>query len=448
MDVENDLKSRNMNQLPEASNSRTGTYITVSYVIVSTEMSQRSDPAAPAPAKSAAAHVDQEKIRGQLDRILASSLFRTSQRCQALLRHVVERSLAGETGTLKERALGIDVFGRAPDYDTNADPIVRGTAGEIRKKLAQYYQDPGHSREPRIDLNRGGYIPEFHPGPESAAPPGWPKARVGGIAAAVVAVAVGAALLVNQWREPALDRFWAPILSVPEGVLISIAQPRVYNFRSDARQREIETMIEGMSPAALASSQDVIPLSQLIPMWDRYMAVGDVSCLVRLASVFEKRGKPYRIRSEAATSFSDLRERPSILIGAFDNEWTLRLLGETRYTFYKDFQGLELVHDRDHPDNTDWKLVNSWPQWNISNDYAIVSRVFDVHTDRVAVVAAGITQFGTAGAGDFLSNPQYFAEVTSRLPKGWARKNLQIVLRVPVVQGVAGHPQVLDTYVW
>jgi hypothetical protein len=364
------------------------------------------------------------------------------------LRHVVEKSLAGETTTLKERALGIDVFGRAPDYDTNADPIVRGTAGEIRKKLALYYQDPEHSRELRIELNRGSYIPEFHPAPESAVPSRRPKARITGIAAACLAVAIVAALLVVQWRKPALDRFWAPVLNVPGGVLISVAQPRVYNFRSDARQKEIEKMIGGMSPTALASSQEAIALGELIPMWDRYMAVGDVSCLVRLASVFERRGKPYRIRSEAATSFSDLRERPSILIGAFDNEWTLRELGEMRFTFYKDYQGLELVHDRDRPKNTDWKLVNSWPEWNISNDYAIVSRVFDVQTDRMAVVAAGITQFGTAGAGDFLTNPQYFSEATSRLPKDWKRKNLQIVLRVPVVQGITGHPQVLATYVW
>jgi hypothetical protein len=411
-------------------------------------MSQKSDPVGPAGTKSAGAHVDEHRVRVQLDRILASSLFRTSQRCQALLRHVVERSLAGGTSTLKERSLGIDVFGRAPDYDTNADPIVRGTAGEIRKKLAQYYQDPEHSHELRIELNRGGYVPEFHNVPQSAVPAAWPKARIGIIASALVAVAVAGVLLLNQWRKPALDQFWAPVLNVPGGVLISVAQPRVYNFRSDARQKEIETMIEGMSPAALASSQEAIPLGQLIPMWDRYMAVGDVTCLVRLASVFEKRGKTYRIRSEAATSFSDLRERPSVLIGAFDNEWTLRVLGDLRYTFYKDFHGLELVHDRDHPENTDWKLVNSWPQWNISNDYAIVSRVFDVHTDRMAVVAAGITQFGTAGAGDFLSNPQYFSEGTRRLPRDWARKNLQIVLRVPVVQGVPGHPQVLATYVW
>jgi hypothetical protein len=361
---------------------------------------------------------------------------------------VVDRSLAGETSTLKERTLGVDVFGRAPDYDTNADPIVRGTAGEIRKKLAQYYQDAEHARELRVELNRGSYIPEFHPPPESAVPARRPKAAITAIAAAAIITAAVGASLVNQWRRPALDRFWAPLPNASGGVLLSVAQPRVYNFRSDARQKQIETMIEGMSPNELAASREAIPLNQLVPMWDRYMAVGDVTCLVRLASVFEKHGKPYRIRSEAATSFSDLRERPSVLIGAFDNEWTLRLLGDMRYTFYKDYNGLEVVHDRDHPENTDWKLVNSWPEWNIPNDYAIVSRVFDVHTDRMVVVAAGITQFGTAGARDFLSNPQYFSEAVGRLQKDWARKNLQIVLRVPVVQGVPGHPQVLATYVW
>ena len=395
--------------------------------------------------------VEKEQIRAQVERVLNSSLFRSSHRCQLLLRYVSDRALAGDTVNLKERSLGVDVFGRVPDYDTNADPVVRATAGEVRKKLAQYYQDGEHAGEIRIDLNRGGYVPEFHVPPQSvAATASRAKVRVATIASAVVAVVIAGTgiLLIAQWRKPAVDRFWAPMLDAPGGVLISLAQPRVYNFRSDARQKDIETMIQGMSPAALASSQELIPLSQIVPMWDRYLAVGDVSCLLRLTSIFEKRGKTYRIRSETATSFSDLRERPSILIGAFDNAWTLRAVGEMRYTFYKDFQGLEMIHDRDHPENTEWKLVNSWPQWNIANDYAIVSRVFDVHTDRMVVIAAGITHFGTAGAGDFLSNPQYFAEAAPRLPRDWQRRNLQIVLRIPVVQGVAGHPKVLATYVW
>jgi len=416
-------------------------------------MSQKSDHVVPTPPKWG--DLAEEQIRAQVERVLASPLFRTSQRCQALLRHVAEHALAGDTEGFKERNLGIDVFGRVPDYDTNADPVVRSTAGEIRKKLAQYYQDAEHSSEIRIELSRGSYVPTFHTSPTPlalapvpAVPYRFPTGRMVLIALSVLVLAVLGGWLFGQWRKTALDRFWGPMFDSPSGVLFALAQPKVYNFRSDARQKEIEGLIQKMSPSELESSRESIPLSQLVPMWDRYLAAGDVNCLLRLASVFDKHGKPYRIRRETAISFTDLREGPSVLIGAFDNEWTLRAVGEMRFTFFKDFQGLELIHDRDHPEKTDWKLVNSWPEWKIANDFAIVSRVFDQHTDRMVVIAAGITHFGTSGAGDFLSNPDYFAEAVPRLPHDWQRRNLQIVLRIPVVEGVSGHPQVLATHVW
>lgn len=396
-----------------------------------------------------------EESRLQVQRVLSSALFRNSQRCRALFGHVTERALAGETDSLKERALGVDVFNRAPDYDTNADPVVRSTAGEIRKKLAQYYQDPAHQGEPLIELRPGSYVPEFHASVVVGAPPSTPaptplsRSRIALIAGTVAVILMGPALfLFAGVKQSDLERFWAPMLNTPGGVLFCIGQSRVYSFRSDARQKEVEAMIRNTTPPDLDSSREVIPLNQLFPVWDRYIALGDANCLLRLASLFEKRGKPYRIRGEAETTFSDLREKPAILIGAFDNAWTLRLAGEMRYTFYKDFQGLEIVRDREHPEKTDWKLINSWPYWNIDADYAIVSRVLDPRTDRVVVVAAGITHFGTAGAGDFLSQPQYFSEVVPRLPHDWPTKNLQIVLRVPVVQGTSGHPEVVATHVW
>lgn len=389
-------------------------------------------------------------IHSQVQRVLHSSLFRGSQRCQALFRHITERALAGETQSLKERALGIDVFGRPADYDTNADPVVRGTAAEIRKKLAQYYQDPAHRGEPRIDLHPGSYVPVFHPSePSTAAARRFPKWRLALIACVGAAILLAPiAFFLGNWQQTDLERFWGSMLNAPGGVLFCLGQSRVYSFRSDARQSQVETMIRSKTPPDLDTSREQIPLSQLVPMWDRYIALGDASCLLRLASVFEKRGRPYRIRSEANTTFSDLREQPAILIGAFDNAWTLRLVGEMRYTFYKDFQGVELVRDRNHPEKSNWKLLNSWPYWNIPQDYAIVSRVFDHNTDRMVVVAAGITHFGTAGAGEFLSEPRYFSEVVRRLPADWQKRNLQIVLRVPVVEGTSGHPQVLTTEVW
>src|SRR5579864_910006 len=85
----------------------------------------------------------QDAIRNQLERLLAHPLFKHSKRYVPFLRYIVEHTLADNSFNLKERTLGIEVFERAPDYDTNNDPVVRVTAGEIRRRIAQYYFEPG-----------------------------------------------------------------------------------------------------------------------------------------------------------------------------------------------------------------------------------------------------------------------------------------------------------------
>src|SRR5665213_3111835 len=119
-------------------------------------------PASTEPGVSSAA------VREQLDRILASPLFKNSKRYPSLLRYVVEQVLDGHGSELKERTLGIEVFGRVPDYDTNIDPVVRISAAEIRKRIAQYYHDSGHVDEIRIDIPLGSYVPEFRAPSERA----------------------------------------------------------------------------------------------------------------------------------------------------------------------------------------------------------------------------------------------------------------------------------------
>ncbi len=83
---------------------------------------------------------DRREVQRELERILASTPFKGSRRYPALLRHVVEKTLRGEIEDLKERILGIEVFQRPTGYDTNADPVVRFSAGEIRRRIAQFYQ--------------------------------------------------------------------------------------------------------------------------------------------------------------------------------------------------------------------------------------------------------------------------------------------------------------------
>jgi hypothetical protein len=392
--------------------------------------------------------VQAEEVRQQLERVVDSHQFRASQRCQSLLRHITERTLAGDTGSLKERTLGVEVFGRSPDYDTAQDPVVRSTAAEIRKKLAQYYQEPAHSGEVRIELHSGSYVALFHLNGQSATTPELPRSRFAIIAggAALLLLILTIASAIRHKRTSALDHLWSPLLTSQGTVLISVGQPIAYNLKSPQAQDAIQGI--GTPPPGFAAAE-AIPKKDLIILPDRYVALGDATCLVHLTSLLERYQKPYRIRGERSISFADLRETPAILIGAFDNQWTRRVAGQLRFSFVKDPTGMtETVRDRDHPENDQWKLSGSWPNWDVSNDYAIVSRIVDTTTDRPVVIAAGITQYGTLAAGEFLSNPQYFSESLSQLPQGWENKNLQIVLYVPVINRVPGHARVLATHAW
>src|SRR3984885_3537079 len=104
---------------------------------------------------------DKEAVRLQIERLLSSSHFRHSRRYTDLLRFVVQQTLQGHADTLKERTLGIEVFGRELSFDTSGDSIVRVAAAEVRKRIALYYQEVGHEGELRIELPSGSYVPHF-----------------------------------------------------------------------------------------------------------------------------------------------------------------------------------------------------------------------------------------------------------------------------------------------
>src|ERR1041385_563214 len=103
------------------------------------------------------------QIQQLLAEILGSAPFRTSRQCQDLFRYIVDHSLAASDGSLRERIIGIEVFGRSPDYDTAGDPVVRLRAADVRKRLAQYYQSKTEPSEWKIEIPTGSYKAHFHP---------------------------------------------------------------------------------------------------------------------------------------------------------------------------------------------------------------------------------------------------------------------------------------------
>jgi len=98
----------------------------------------------------------------ELERVLSSQAFRSSDRSRQFLAYVVHNSLAGQTDNLKERSIGVEVYHRKADYATGEDPVVRISAGEVRKRLEQYYGSAPAGTTLRIEIPRGSYAPEFH----------------------------------------------------------------------------------------------------------------------------------------------------------------------------------------------------------------------------------------------------------------------------------------------
>jgi hypothetical protein len=100
-------------------------------------------------------------IEQQLERISSSHEFRKCPQLLRFLRFAVNQALAGPDGGSKERLIGMELFGRAADYDAGADPVVRVEARRLRRKLAEYYAGGGREDPVEIRLPKGGYLPTF-----------------------------------------------------------------------------------------------------------------------------------------------------------------------------------------------------------------------------------------------------------------------------------------------
>jgi hypothetical protein len=403
---------------------------------------------------------DQALVQQQLEKLLATPHFSSSRRYPSFLRFVVNSALAGQTELLKERILGVEIFGRHTDYDTATDPIVRVTAAEIRKRIEQYYQEAGHDQEIRLSLPPGSYVPQFSLPAKSngqalveVIPTGPPLSvklshasetetrRVRApkrviafriILAAALIILAGAGYFA--WRSlhpPMVKTFWAPFVASGEPVLFCIADQNQY---SNIKLRDA------------ADPQHETTLNDTLTT----VVIDDVGPLINIAGLLQTYGKTYRVQAEANTSLTDLRRGPSVFIGAFDNGWTLRLTAPLRFHFANDPDMTRFwIEDREHPGKAQWILDRDVQQrTGTYKDYAIVARFVDPNSDQYSLVVAGIARGGTVAAGEFLVDSNRINEISNYIPKSWNRRNIEIVLETQVIEGRSGSPRIAAMHVW
>lgn len=410
-----------------------------------TDTDSQSGVAAVADLPSAAP--ERAAILNQLENLVTSPYFSGSKRCVAMLRHVVEQAINGKSHELKERTLGIEVFHRPADYDTNIDPVVRLAAGDIRKRLAQYYCEPPHESALRIALPSGSYVPEFHwpepartqhQPPSATETPGPAASRrrplvwlVAGLAF-VLLVGTGFGVRAFLFRS-ALDLFWAPLRGAHSPVLICVGQPP----SNGANQ-----------PVPGATDQSTVGTHLL-----RADAVNayDAMAAGRLSGVLGKLGIAYTLQASESTSLSDLRNGPAILVSGADNPWTLRATHDLRYSFTGAPSGSSFriwIVDRNMPSRRDWAVDFNAPYNSLSQDYALVGRFLNPTTGQIAVVAAGIGANGTQSAAECLSENGCLEQIVHLDPAHGKKSNFEAVLRTQVIDGRSGPPTVLAVESW
>ena len=111
--------------------------------------------------------LDHRTIRFELEKILASRIFANSPRMSRFLTFVVEETLAGTGGRIKEYVIALEVFDKPPDYDPRADSTVRTEATKLRARLNRYYETEGAADPVIISIPKGSYVAVFQAGSET-----------------------------------------------------------------------------------------------------------------------------------------------------------------------------------------------------------------------------------------------------------------------------------------
>ena len=442
---------------------------------------------------SALGDITTQEVREQLARMLASPLFRQSRRFAPLLQFIVEETLEGRGELLKERLLGIHILNREPSYDTAADPIVRVTVAEIRKRIAQYYHLEAHEDELRIELPAGHYVAQFRPGkrfrtsesldsaanaqPQSGAAvevstaeaeiihtpsPGpepsseiaaaaqirqsrlWQRV-VGTAALIVIAACAGAvATLILRSHNARKDAFWSAWF--PPGKPILLCLPTDVGRHQGA-----------LTQAAYLSGSDQSKVRSSLPSAKvtflehetrgENVVFSDAVAGMRIVDLLARHTEDFHVRLNNSVTLDDLRQSPAVLIGGLDNQWSLQDLIPLRYRFAGSDEEGYWISDAQNPNNRQWFLNLKQDYASVTRDYALIAFVHSAAAGQPQLVVAGIGMSGTMAAGEFVSDPSQLEQLRKKLGSASSGHDFEVVLGTDVVHGISGMPVVLATWV-
>jgi len=279
--------------------------------------------------------------------------------------------------------------------------------------------------------------PETEAGQTGQDPSGRPRRRTLAIVLAVLVCGLVAATLTHR-RASALEAFWQPALANDGPDLICFGRTESI-WLSPGVQRQIEQHPDSVS----------FKPGDYIKSFDWMTSSGNIRAALSVAGLLQHLGRSSAVRWVSEVQPADFRDRNVVLIGAFNNPWTMDMNRDLRFCFEEERHGEKLVwviRDRQKPGRK-WSLSETYPQ-PITHEYAMLTRIIEHDRRRVIISAGGMNHYGTQVAGEFLSDDAFWEEFVRTAPPEWERRNLQVVLEMDIAGNRPVHPRVIDRYFW
>jgi hypothetical protein len=437
---------------------------------------------------------DLKAFQQHLEEVLCGEAFRGSHRSGQFLRYVINQSVNGRCDELKERLIGVELFGRSPSYDTGEDAIVRVTASDVRRRLLQHYGTYGNGSEFRIRLPLGSYIPEIARDvqvktdaleeneiePPREAPidflvPSsplmneealilvdqekvlrlsetstfWTQRKV-----LLCCLSIAACVICAVWLTVRTDSLWGPLFGFQLSTKLITSDPNIAEVQSLTSQ--IVTLSD-YANQRYVPDQEKVPLqlknlSSEILRRDQAAAV-DTGVAVNIAEWMDqaKAGR-LTIQSARTLRFSDLlKDENFILLGSpRSNPWALFYSDHLDFRFVFDQgSGQEIVENL-HPHNGESsRYVPTAMGFATGQSFAVASYLRNPdHLGHVLLVA-GANAEGTEAVNDLITDAAALSAVMSRcgLPRTAPIPNFQLLLRLSTMAGSPGHSEVIACHV-
>jgi hypothetical protein len=426
-----------------------------------------------------AKEVDSVTITDSLGQILQSVSFRNSAQLQALLKYLVEVSLSGGEDALKERIIGIEVFGRRPDYDTADDPIVRARVGLLRKRLRQYYESAeSKGAKLQIVIPNGSYRPTFvfrsrvsketHAGltegrsqsvmfhgldenakREAARSESEPllsvprRRRVVLVAASLCAMIVITGLVLTKMRQSELDLLWAPLIRSNKTVLLYTGTTPVFlpsaTYGPTVPRSSQEAGLPAVNPH-LYSWHEQLPIpSDLTSLPEGLTSPGYVAADVKVAALLSSFHRVSSFRFGSNLAVLDLTASPLVLVGSYDNFWTIDITRDLPFFFDRAIG----IRERNGSHRL-WTIPPS-TDYSMTSDYAVIFKLVDAKNRGPVLGIAGLSSCGTQAAAEFATDASHMRKLSRSDLK---KRNIEFVLHASIVNCTPTSTDVVAVQAW